>query len=315
MVIHQADVIRVVAQRCERRLIRRDPLERQRQALSLHQQRPRQPVVIAVIIDEQDHGWHRHGGIVVALDDPPDGALGGDHQLDGQAGHALDVIDNNGGGVCDGHGERAIHLCDGHDLVLPGHVGGNEPCDRGLDRVPIKIDIRHTVFVPQGLSDLRLADEPELAQDATDTPPVALLLGEGVLQLVLGDGVSLEQKFPESWCHVRVLLMKSVGERPSIRPTAAQAWGGYSRAARPASRVTPVRAITPCGGERDHCTRVSHKGLHSCDDPGEPRPRTSGRGMAGGSSVRLWRVSSPHADSSHLSVHFGCPLSATATVL
>jgi hypothetical protein len=69
--------------------------------------------------------------------------------------------------------------------------------------VPLEIDVRNTVFVPQGLGDLRLADEPKLAQDVAETTPFALLLGEGVLQLVRGDDVSLEQDIPKSCGHVR----------------------------------------------------------------------------------------------------------------
>src|SRR5439155_18315701 len=91
------------------------------------------------------------------------------------------------GRIRHGDGERAARAAQRDDLVLARGLGGNQLDDRGVDLELGEVDGRDAVLYAEKRRDLFVLDEPHLYEVVTELPPVGLLLGQGLLQLLRGD--------------------------------------------------------------------------------------------------------------------------------
>jgi hypothetical protein len=119
-----------------------------------------------------------------ALDGP---ARGGDHG-DAKARELHQLVDHgHRGGIVHGHGQRAPHLGDGEDGMAPRVAPVDHPGEPAIDGHLLQVDEGNLELLAQGLPHRVVGDVVELEEDLAEGELEALLLGESVLELGLGD--------------------------------------------------------------------------------------------------------------------------------
>ena len=83
--------------------------------------------------------------------------------------------------------------------MLHRHVGGDEFHDLGIDLELRQVHGRHLELPRQDLGDLEFGDEAELDEVVAHPRAVLLLLGERLLQLLLGDEPLAEEEVTEAF--------------------------------------------------------------------------------------------------------------------
>jgi len=154
---------------------------------------------------------------VVFLDRPGDGALRGDHRLDIEARHELDVVHGEHvGRVRHRDRQRGARAAERENLVLLRGLGGNKLDDRLVDLEGRQVDGRNVVLTAEEADDLVVGDVPELHEVHPELAPVRLLVVQGLLELLRGDPLLLQQEFANPDRHLAAAPLRPL--RPSRSP-------------------------------------------------------------------------------------------------
>jgi hypothetical protein len=101
--------------------------------------------------------------IVVPLDGLRDADIGGHHGFDVVAGDELEIVDGEDvGRIGDGHYQGRAGAVDRHHPMPQGHVLGYQRDDLGVDVELRQVDGRHAVLLGQKLGQILLGDCPSL---------------------------------------------------------------------------------------------------------------------------------------------------------
>ena len=142
-------------------------------------------------------------GAVVPFDRLLQGGLRGHHGLHVVARHELDVVHGEHvGGVRHGDREGGSRAGERQDLVLPRGLRGDDLDDGRVDLEVLEVDGRDTILAGQEAGDLLVPDVTQGDERLSELAPVHLLVGKGLLELLRGDHVLLQQQLTELDGHI-----------------------------------------------------------------------------------------------------------------
>ena len=88
-----------------------------------------------------------------------------------------------------------------NDLILLGGVGGNELDDRRVDLELREVDGGDAVLLAEERGDLLVLDEAHLDEVVAELAPIGLLMVQGLLELLRGDPLLLQEEFANADGH------------------------------------------------------------------------------------------------------------------
>jgi hypothetical protein len=138
----------------------------------------------------------------VGPDELGDVALVRQHQLDRHAGEQAKLVEGRQlEGVAGRHPERAVLPLDGDAPLLEDQLGRQGPQDFRLHLDAVEVHDRHRELLADGLQHLAAADPPQPNEHLVEPLAGAVLLGDRVGQLLLGDEPPLQKDTSDP--HVR----------------------------------------------------------------------------------------------------------------
>ena len=139
---------------------------------------------------------------VELVDGFADGGFGGDHRLDVEAGHELDVVHGEDVGRI-GHrdGEGGADARERDDLVANGGFLRDELDHGRIDFIKFQIDGRNAVLAGKNGGNVVIADEAQLDQAGAQPAAILLLVLERLLQLIRRDQAVFDQNFAKARRH------------------------------------------------------------------------------------------------------------------